>query len=180
MLRPRDKVHRRLFLVAVQLIWVGVAAVATWSWAEEGRIGNLYLPRSDYQALITIQNQFPKSPTLTGRVHQVLNSLTLEAGRNSAVQFCPGVSWRQVFVDRTGTAFIDLMRPPANLGGLSVQSERLCLWAMVNSVCLNIQEIKSVKFLVDGQEVDTLWGHIDLSWPLWPDESLIEDRTSGR
>ncbi|MBF0529749.1 MAG: GerMN domain-containing protein, partial [Deltaproteobacteria bacterium] len=125
------------------------------------------------------RQRFPESPSLPDRLRQVLEILSQETGKKPGGSLCPGLRWRQVYFDYQGTAFIDLAAPPANTSGLNANGERLCLWAIINTVCFNFPEIKSVKFLVDGQEAAAVFGHIDLSWPLWPDKSLIEDQTSG-
>jgi hypothetical protein len=43
---------------------------------------------------------------------------------------------------------------------------------MINTICYNYPEIRSVKVLVDGQERETLLGHIDLLNYIPPEPSL--------
>jgi hypothetical protein len=44
-------------------------------------------------------------------------------------------------------------------------SELLTIFSVVNSLVLNVNEIERVKILIDGQDTQTLAGHIDLDFP---------------
>jgi len=70
---------------------------------------------------------------------------------------------RAFYLDGQGTAYIDLA--PSHLRDISASAweEFLALSAMVNTVMQNFDEIKQVRFLMDGREAQTLAGHIDLS-----------------
>ena len=59
-----------------------------------------------------------------------------------------------------------------DIGGGSTE-EMMTVYAIIDSVTLNIAEIRRVGILINGQEIDSLNGHIDLRHPLPPDPSLI-------
>jgi hypothetical protein len=44
--------------------------------------------------------------------------------------------------------------------------------SLIQSLTMNIPDIKRVTILIDGKEVETLAGHIDLSQPITPDMAL--------
>ena len=44
--------------------------------------------------------------------------------------------------------------------------EALTVYALVNALTVNMPDISAVQILVDGKEVDTLAGHVDLRHPL--------------
>jgi hypothetical protein len=44
----------------------------------------------------------------------------------------------------------------------------------VNSITTNIPSVKRVKILIQGQEVETLEGHADLTDAIVPDPTLIK------
>lgn len=52
------------------------------------------------------------------------------------------------------------------------QAELLFLQSMVHTLTTHFDGVDRVKFLVNGGEVSTLGGHIDLSKPLLPDSTL--------
>jgi hypothetical protein len=69
---------------------------------------------------------------------------------------------RALYVTGTGTAYIDFMEDsfaghPGGVGG-----ELLSIYSMVNTLVLNVEKIRSVKFLIGGREAATLVGHADL------------------
>jgi hypothetical protein len=49
----------------------------------------------------------------------------------------------------------------------------------VNTLVLNFDEIERVQLLIEGKEIKTLCGHLDLSRPLGPAPELIS-QTGGR
>ena len=50
-------------------------------------------------------------------------------------------------------------------GGGSL-NELFTVYAVVNALTANMSEISAVQILIEGREVDTLAGHIDLRRPL--------------
>ena len=52
-------------------------------------------------------------------------------------------------------------------------TEMLAVYAIVNSVVLNVPEISAVGILINGGPLETLNGHVDLRRPLLADSSLI-------
>jgi spore germination protein GerM len=70
-----------------------------------------------------------------------------------------------------GLAVVDLTGPVRTGGGASTETARV--YGIVQTLHANFPEVKSVRLLVDGQEVDTLLGHLDLSRPLVPEPRLL-------
>ena len=77
-----------------------------------------------------------------------------------------GTSLRSVFVTETGEAYVDLSREAvaAHTGGSL--DELFSVYAIVNALTVNLPAIRSVQILVEGKEMDSLAGHIDLRGPL--------------
>jgi hypothetical protein len=48
------------------------------------------------------------------------------------------------------------------------------VYALVNALTVNLPEVEAVQILVDGKEVDTLAGHLDLREPLHKDLDWVE------
>lgn len=70
---------------------------------------------------------------------------------------------RGVYIDDVGTGYIDLAPREQREVRASVREELMALYAMVNTLSQNFEEIKRVRFLIEGREVQTLAGHIELS-----------------
>ena len=73
------------------------------------------------------------------------------------------VKLRAFYLDGQGTAYIDLASGREQAVRASAWDEQLALYAMVNTLSQNFEEIKQVVFLVDGRDAQTLAGHLDLS-----------------
>jgi len=56
-------------------------------------------------------------------------------------------------------------------GGTTAEME--FVYFLVNNICQNFPEIQKVKFLVEGNELTHLSGHLDFSQPLAPDPSFF-------
>jgi len=133
---------------------------------------SLYFLRTDGEALGVEKRDIASSLDLTERARAVVEAV-LAGPKGSLLPVLPAAfPLRQVFVGPDKVAYVDF-KAEASLGtDAGVGRERLALWALVNSVCDNLREIKAVQILVGGREPVTLWGHIDLSRPLLPDRRL--------
>jgi len=77
-----------------------------------------------------------------------------------------GTTLRALFLTDNGQAFVDLSREVVVGHPGGTVSELLTVYTIVNVVTANLPAITSVQVLVDGKEVDTLAGHVDLRRPL--------------
>ena len=78
----------------------------------------------------------------------------------------PGTTLRAVFITKNGDAYVDLSSEIRNAHPGGTVNELLTIYAIVNALTVNLPAVTSVQVLVDGKEVDTLAGHIDLRRPL--------------
>ena len=86
----------------------------------------------------------------------------------------PGTKLRAIYVSGKGEAFVDLSKDVAAAHTGGTADELLTIYTIVNALTANLPAITSVQLLVDGKEVDTLAGHIDLRQPLAKNLSLVE------
>ena len=78
----------------------------------------------------------------------------------------PDTKLRDIFMTDRGEAFVDLNAASrANHTGGSLD-ELFTVYAIVDALTVNLPAIKRVQILVEGREVDTLAGHVDLRHPL--------------
>ena len=80
---------------------------------------------------------------------------------------------RAVYITEDGICYVDVSAQIKEYHPGGVQSELLTLYSLVNSLILNIPEIKAVKILIDGNESMTLAGHIDVQDPIKANMLLI-------
>jgi spore germination protein GerM len=111
--------------------------------------------------------------TDTDRIRQVLLALIEGPSENSQRALSATTNVRAVFLTADGTAYVDLSNDV--LAGLTpgIETETLAVYSMVDSVTANIPAVKRVRILIQGQEVETLDGHADLTAAYVPDPSYI-------
>ena len=85
-----------------------------------------------------------------------------------------GTTLRAVYVNERGEAYVDLSKEVSSAHTGGTDDERLTIYAIVNALTANLPSIMSVQLLVDGKEVDTLAGHIDLRRPLSKNMAIVE------
>src|SRR5205814_9718699 len=78
----------------------------------------------------------------------------------------PGTRLRALFVTERGDAYVDLSREVAAAHTGGSLDELLTVYTIVNALTANLPAVSAVQVLVDGKEVDTLAGHVDLRRPL--------------
>ena len=101
---------------------------------------------------------------LTARqiIHEVIEGPSTKEGFRV---FSERARLRQVYLLEDGTALVDLSQEviyPA-IGG--VAAELSALYSITRSLTENIQAIRQIRFLVEGQERPTLAGHVSIRRP---------------
>lgn len=85
-----------------------------------------------------------------------------------------GTTLRALFVTERGEAFVDLSAElmAAHPGGSL--NELLTVYTIVHALTTNLPAVTAVQLLVDGKEVDTLTGHVDLRQPFAKNLAWLE------
>lgn len=86
----------------------------------------------------------------------------------------PGTTLRSLFLTQAGTAYVDLSREVASAHPGGTIDEALTVYAIVDAITANLPAVTAVQLLVDGKQVDTLAGHLDLRHPLAKNVDWIE------
>ena len=100
--------------------------------------------------------------------------------------FPDGTALRTIYLTPDGDAFVDLSRHASEGHPGGSLDELFTVYALVNALALNMEEINAVQILIEGREVDTLKGHVDLRRPLglnlsWvaPDDAAVDLAAGG-
>jgi spore germination protein GerM len=108
------------------------------------------------------------------RAIQVLEELFRGPSPGLLAAVPDGVRVRQVFLLPDGTAYIDLSTDVTRLGGGS-RAELQTVYAIVDTLTLNVPEIARVGILVEGDPRETLAGHVHIGNPIEPDYGQVEE-----
>jgi spore germination protein GerM len=125
----------------------------------------LYYVAEDGMELVGFEREMPSRARLVDRARAITEQQLSEAPLPLASPFPEGTRLRALYL-RDGDAYVDLSREVtvAHAGG-SLE-EIFTVYALVNALTSNLPEIRAVQILIEGQEVDTLAGHVDLRHPL--------------
>jgi hypothetical protein len=86
-----------------------------------------------------------------------------------------GTKLRTVFFTKSGEIYVDLSAEvQANHPG-GTTNETLTVYSLVSALTANLPAVTSVQILVEGKEVDTLAGHLDLRRPIEQDLKWVTD-----
>jgi spore germination protein GerM len=107
--------------------------------------------------------ELPLSNEPALRAKQVLNTL-LAGPVDSELKTLPSdAALLAFYILPDGTAVADFSEAMATSIPSGVQSEQLAVDSITRTLAENVPQVKRLKILIHGQEVETLAGHLDLS-----------------
>jgi germination protein M len=125
----------------------------------------LFYVSEDGMSLAPVQREVPFGATVAEQARAIVEAQI--AGSPPLVSAIPAdTKLRQVFVTERGDAFVDLSSDVTAKHAGGALDEILTVYAIVDALTVNLPAITRVQILVDGKEVDTLAGHVDLRHPL--------------
>jgi spore germination protein GerM len=123
----------------------------------------LYFPSHDQGKLLAETRPLALAAGDTNRIRQIVLGLIEGPRSGGTAPLPPTTTVRAVFLAADGTAYLDLSSEAQSGPSLGVRGETLAVYSLVNSITSNIPQVKQVKILIQGQEVETLNGHADLT-----------------
>jgi spore germination protein GerM len=139
----------------------------------------LYYASSDGRALVPVRRDVPAATGVVEQGRQIL-TVQLQDAPRPYVQVVPkGTKLRAFYVTERGDAFVDLSGDVVSAHPGGSLTELLTVYAIVNAVTANLPAIQRVQLLVEGKEVDTIAGHVDVRRPLERDSTLVRDGRGG-
>jgi hypothetical protein len=132
----------------------------------EIRTLTLYFGDRDSPALVPERRDIPSHSDLSSDLADLFDDLAAGPTGNLVPVLPQGTRVRHVFVDGTGTVYVDFSRElvTAFPGGLS--RELLLLRSIARTVTANYEGLSRLQILVNGSAVPSLGGHFDISRPL--------------
>jgi germination protein M len=144
---------------------VAPAAPQAPSTAERRISATLFYVSADGTALVQTPREVAYGATPADQARAIV-AAQIAAAPPLLSAIPPDTRLRDVFVTAKGDAFVDLsgdVRTKHTGGSLD---EILTVYTIVNALTVNLPAITRVQILIDGKEVDTLAGHVDLRHPL--------------
>jgi spore germination protein GerM len=189
MTRKRAALTAGFTAAAAVLAWVLFAGLPRWyaasgtapaapatAPAEPGRkiTARLFYVSNDGRKLTSVEREVPFAETVVEQARALIDEQLAPVVDPLVSAIPPGARLRALFVTERGEAFVDLSPEiTASHPGGSLY-ELLTVYTIVHALTMNLPAITSVQLLVEGKEVDTLAGHVDLRSPIMKNPTWIE------
>jgi len=173
--------------VAALLVWVlfvalprrytkpAAAPAPVTASASSGRKikAHLYYVADDGLHLTGVERDVLYGEGTVEQAREILNA-QLAAVEEPLISAVPaGTKLRGLYVTGPGEAYVDFTTEIATQHPGGSLAELLTVYTVVQALTENLPAVKSVRLLVDGKEVDTLAGHVDLRRPLVKNEEWL-------
>ena len=126
----------------------------------------LFYISEDGMRLVGVEREIPYGETTTEQARWITEAQLTGTPPPLASAVPDGTTLRAIFVTEQGEAFVDLSREVSEGHSGGSLEELFTVYAIVNALTMNLPAITAVQILVEGKEVDTLAGHVDLRRPL--------------
>jgi hypothetical protein len=138
------------------------------------QLATLYFPALNEGKIVPESRSITWAQSDADRVRQIVLALAEGSHQGLGRAFPATTTVRAVFLAADGTAYVDLSNDILSDFEPGIQSETLTIYSIVNSIAANIPSVKRVQFIIQGQEVETLDGHADLTAAFTPDLTRVK------
>lgn len=125
----------------------------------------LFYLGDDGVSLTAVEREVPFGDNTVEQAKAIVGAQIAPAAAPLVSAIPAGTTLRALFITRGGEAYVDLSRElvAGHPGGST--NELLTIRTLVDVLTTNLPAITAVQLLVDGKELDTLAGHVDLRRP---------------
>jgi hypothetical protein len=134
--------------------------------AERKITATLYYISEDGLALVGVQREVAFGEPIGQQAQRILEAQLARPPEPLSSAIPEATTLKSFFLDDRGHAFVDLSADARLRHTGGALDELFTIYTIVNALTVNLPAITRVQILVDGKEVDTLAGHVDLRHPL--------------
>jgi spore germination protein GerM len=126
----------------------------------------LYFVAEDGMSLVGVQREVPFGESVIDQAREIVTSQLAVAPPPLISAIPVETKLRTFYLTDRGDAFVDLSADVRTKHTGGALDELFTVYSIVNALTTNLPAVKRVQILIDGKEVDTLAGHVDLRHPL--------------
>ena len=126
----------------------------------------LYYVSEDGLSLVGVPREVPFGEPVVEQARRIVEAQLAAAPAPMVSAIPAGTALRAVFVSDRGDAFVDLSGEVSAKHPGGALNELFTVYVIVDALTVNLPAITRVQILINGKEVDTLAGHVDLRHPL--------------
>ena len=168
---------------------VAPPATAAPAVPERKITATLYYIAEDGMSLVGMQREVPFGEPIAEQARRIVEAQLGAAPQPLAAAIPDGTTVRAVYVTERECeaadptcqrdAFVDLSGEARTKHTGGALDELFTIYAIVDALTVNLPVITRVQILVDGKEVDTLAGHVDLRHPLEKNLTWVKIEKEG-
>jgi spore germination protein GerM len=172
---------KKVFLVIVVLICV-LAAWQLWhrlhqepevapavETAVKSRVVTLYFGSRDGNSLVPESRELGIRGSSAADLRLLIEALISGPDGEGVATLPPATRLIGAYIQGR-TAYLDFSRDIIDPSTGGTAGEYLMIASLVNTVCANFEDIDAVEILLEGEEVDSIGGHLLISGPLRPQD----------
>jgi hypothetical protein len=126
----------------------------------------LFYVADDGTRLTSVERDVAYGDGIDAQAREIITAQIAQVAEPFVSAIPRGTTLRAVFITKSGDAYVDLSREARTAHPGGTVNELLTVYTIVNALTANLPAVTAVQLLVDGKEVDTLSGHVDLRRPL--------------
>ena len=154
----------------------GQASAATSPTPERKITATFFYVAEDGLALTTVQREVAFGEPVSEQARHIVEMQIAPPPAAHVSAIPQGTKLRAVYVSEQGEAFVDVTGEMSRNHTGGALDELFSVYTIVNALTVNLPAIKRVQILVDGKEVDTLAGHVDLRQPFAKNTQWIAEK----
>jgi hypothetical protein len=168
---------------------VGPAAAPTAAAAERKINATLYFVAEDGMSLVGVQREVLFGEPVAEQARHIVEAQLGAAPAPLAAAVPDGTTLRGIYITERECdtaanickhdAFVDLSAEARSKHTGGALDELFTIYAIVDAVTVNLPAISRVQILIDGKEIDTLAGHVDLRHPLEKNLTWVKTEKEG-
>ena len=135
----------------------------------------LFFERADDDALGPETRPILLSESIIDQAKQIVSELAIGPHTQGLLPTVPeDTKVLGLYLDRSGTAYVDLSGEFVDKHPGGSSDELATVFSIVDSLTYNLPEVRRVRFLVNGEERETLASHLDLRRAYLKDMSIVK------
>jgi hypothetical protein len=167
----------------------GAAATTPPAVAERKINATLYFVAEDGMSLVGVQREVAFGEPVAEQARRIVEAQLGAAPEPFATAVPGGTTLRGIYITERNCntdgaacvhdAFVDLSAEARTKHTGGALDELFTIYAIVDAVTVNLPAISRVQILVEGKEIDTLAGHVDLRHPLEKNLTWVKTEKDG-
>jgi spore germination protein GerM len=153
------------FVTLFNVIYPPIGGRTDSKGSKEKQVVTLYFSDANERFLVPEKRFVAKKETPVQQAGEIVKAL-LDGSKTGKVNtFPPEVTLKDVKIENNSTVFVSFSKNLVQDHPGGSASEMATVYSLTNSLTANIPEIKAVRILIEGRDVDSLKGHISLKQP---------------